>query len=147
MKRIIPLLAVLLILIVNPASASILDNIWHSFAPQQQQSTNYLVPQPDNFTSLYNELQTFNTPQNIGFVSGYMQSYEVNVVQVHVMDYGSDFYVVRDSGITLQPPSQIDKTVKLTAPQIRQIEGYIANGELSWWEQLQLGIMYKQDGN
>jgi hypothetical protein len=143
MKRIIPLLAVLLILIVNPASASIFGDIWHSFAPQQQQSTNYLVPQPDNFTSLYHELQTFNTPQNINLVSGYMQSYGVNVIQVHVIDYNSDFYVARGSGITLQPPSKIDTTVKLTVPQIRQIEGYIANGELSWWDQWQLWMMYK----
>ena len=143
MKRIItPLLAVLLILTVNPASASIFGNIWNPFASQQQQSV-----QPDNFTSLYGELQILNTPQNVGFISGYMQSYRADVIQVHAIDYNSDFYVISGSGIALQPPSHIDKTIKLTVPHIKQIEGYVTSNELPWWDQWQLLVMYKQDGN
>jgi hypothetical protein len=145
MKRKIPLLAVLLILTVNPASASILDNIWHIFVPQQQSS---LVPQEDG-NALYNELLTYNTSQNINLVSGYIQSFRVNVIQVHVVDYNSDFYVVKDEGLTstLSCNCSLIKTINLTVPHIRKIEGYMAKGQLSWWDQWQLWMMYKQDGN
>lgn len=138
MKRIImPLLAVLLILTVNPASA-----FWNPFASQQS-----IVQQPDNFTSLYDGLQILNTQQHIDFVSGYMESHGVKVIKVHVIDYDADFYVISGSGVTLNVPSHIDTTVKLTESHIRQIEGYVANNEISGWDQVQLLWIYKVDGN
>lgn len=76
-----------------------------------------------------------------------MSDFRVKTVQIHVIDYNADFYMVRDSGITFLPPSQINKTIKLKMCHIRQMQGYIANGELSLLDQLQLSIMFKQDGN
>ena len=76
-----------------------------------------------------------------------MQSHGVNVIQVHVIDYDADFYVISGSGVALRSSSQIDRTVKLTASHIRQIEGYVVSNELSGWDQAQLLWIYTIDGN
>lgn len=142
MKRKIIILAILLIAIVFILTSYI---IWNSFVSKQD--TGCLFPQPGDIESLYTELQITNTPQNISFISGYMNSYDIKTVRIHVIDYNADFYIVRNSGITFLPPSQINKTIKLKMCHIKQIEGYVANGELSLLDQLKLSVMYKQDGN
>ncbi len=129
MKRLLFILTVALL--INPASA------WYNpFNPANQRKA-------DSFESVYAEISTYNTPQNINLISGYMRDYNVNIIKVHVVELNRDFYVLKGAGTTLQVQTPADKTIKLTRAQIWRIESFIADGQLSWFEQWQLWAMYK----
>lgn len=131
-----------IVLMINVTSAGFLDDLGDRFLPHPQRSQPITQPQ-DEFKAFYAEVSAYNTPQNIELIGGYMKDYNVNVIRVHVVELNHDFYVLRGAGTTLQTPSQIDKTIKLTRPQIKRIEGFITDGQLSWWEEVQLWSIYR----
>lgn len=131
-----------ILLMINVASAGFFDNLRYRYTPQQPRSQPISNP-TDDFKTLYDEVLRYNTPQNINLLGGYMQNYGVSVIKIHVVELNRDFYILKGVGIVSQTSFQVDKTIKLTRPQIRRIESFIADGQLSQFEQWQLWIMYK----
>lgn len=128
---------------VNVASAGILDFNWLFPAAPAQQET----PQDDRGAALYifytQTIIPLNTPQNIQHLTTYMQSKNVQAVQVHLTDLDKDFYIVSGEGTTLNRPVSIDKSLKLTTGQVKDIAGMLVDGQISYWEQWQLITMLR----
>jgi hypothetical protein len=134
--------ALVILLMVNVASASFFDDLRDRFIPAPQRYEPITQPR-DDFNTFYSEISGYNTPAVITLISDYMSDYRQDVIRVHVIEYNQDFYIIRGSGILLQPHSHIDRSISLTKAQIRQIAGFMADGELSWPEQWQMYNIYK----
>lgn len=87
-----------------------------------------------------------NTPGNIKLVSSYMESKGVSSIKIHVTDYDSDFYIVKDHGVytNIYPTgANQDKTITLSSQQIRSIASILQDGKITYFEKIELYLMFR----
>lgn len=132
-----------ILLMINIVSASLIDDLRDRFIPRPQRSEPISVPanELEGFTRV---VLSLNTPANIGMLDAEMDRYGTKAVKVRVYGFnpdshyiGTDFYIVKGAGFVRKYPTN-DKEIVLEKPQAYRAVEILTDGQITLWERIEL---------